>query len=289
MTDTLTMPEVNRFEIAVLSERDVGRPFFCFPHSGCEFARWFGHMLPTGDISTRGFYSQRWWLPVMIINGQGRWLALRSLLETDGLLLVVDLDSPRWRRIDVDSMPMDVLKLGKTDCRMFLYEGECIAQRHGTVAADPFSRLAVCCGHGSMDTAADCIGALADIIGCGLELTIAPYDDHRDVDTGVAATMALYMLMLCLLVGADRCCHMTIDRRDGEVVVSLAFRLCLDEICCSNGEEWVEIAACRHLADAHNVSFELRVEQGGVRCRFNPVCHEWSRLGIKIPTGLEYD
>ena len=106
---------------------------------------------------------------------------------------------------------------------------------------------------------------------------------------GVAAAMALYMLMMCLRAGADRSCRARIDRLDGEVAVSLEFELCPDEFCPPDGEEWAEITACRRLADAHNVSFAFRVEQSGVWARFCPMCREWSRMGIKLPHGLEYD
>lgn len=276
----MIMPKPNEFEIAVLSV-DGTRPIFCFPHSGEEQAEEVAHALIAHECYDRRL------IPLQITDHSSRLLALRSLLGADNIMLVLNMDSPRWRGLDLSRVSMDVLRLdmgGELD----LYEGDSLMQ-DGSSSGGLLDRLWCCAAErGSVGDAADGICALAETVGCGLELTVS-HDDSRDVACGVAAAMMLYMLMLCLRTGADRSCRVSIARRDGQVEISGEFELCPDEFCPSDGEEWAEIAACRRLADAHNLPFEYQVERGGVNVRFCPMCREWSRLGIKIPRGLEYD
>ncbi len=284
------MSEINGFELAVLSLDSAARPIFCFPPGAAESADRFAAELPTGETEYRGFYSGRWWLPLMICREEERWLALRCLLGVAGVMPVIDLDSPRRRRLCVADMPMDVVRLYDRGYDVSLYDGDSIMPLGEARPGDPFGVLAACANSsGSMDTAAECICALADIMGCGLELTCPANDAQLDVDTGTAAAIGLHILMLCLRAGADRRCRMAVERREDEAVFDVQFALCPDELLKSSGEECPEITACRRLAEAHNASFELKVVSGGVQCRFCPACREWSRLGIKHPAHLEYD
>lgn len=273
-------PKPNEFEIAVLSIDDT-RPIFCFPRSGGVQAEAIARVLVAHECYVRRL------IPLLITDHSSRLLALRSLLGIDNIMLVLNLDLPRWRELDMSRIPMDVLRLDM-DGELDLYEGDSLMQ-NGSSSGGLLGRLWCCAAEqGSVGDVADGICALAEIVGCGLELTVSP-DDSRDIASGVAAAMMLYMLMLCLRTGDDRSCRVGITRRDGEVEIGVDFELCPDEFCPSDGEEWAEIAACRRLADAHNVPFEYKVEWGGVDVRFCPMCREWSRLGIKIPRGLEYD
>lgn len=276
----MKMPKPDEFEIAVLSV-DGTRPVFCFPHSGRELAEAVARMLVAYECYDRRL------IPLLITDHSSRMLALCSLIGADNIMIVINLDSPRWRELDLGRTPMDVLRLDK-DGELEIYEGDSYLQSEEP-GGGLLGRLWCCAAErGNMGDAAECICALAEIAGCGLELTVSS-DNSRDVACDVAAAIMLYMLMLCLRTGADRGCRISIARRDGQVEISGEFKLCPDEFLPSDGEEWAEIAACRRLADAHNVPFEYQVERGGVSIRFCPMCREWSRLGIKIPRGLEYD
>lgn len=277
----MKMPKPNEFEFAVLSDDGRTSHIFCFPHSGRELAEAVARVLVAYECYDRRL------IPLLINAHSGRLLVLRTLLRADNIMILINADSPRWRGIDMHRMPMDVLRLDK-DGELDLYEGDSLMQSV-EAGGGLLGRLWCCAAErGSVGDVADGICALAEVVGCGLELTVSP-DDSRDVACGVAAAMTLYMLMLCLRVGADRSCRVSITRCDGEVEISGDFELCPDEFCPSDGEEWAEIAVCRRLADAHNIPFEYKVVRGGVSIRFCPMCREWSRLGIKIPQGLEYD
>ena len=279
------MVQDNCFEIAVLAESRGMRPIFCFPESAARRAEMLADKLPA-ELT---YYTDRYDIPLMITDGGKRWLAVRSLMATDGIMVVIDLGSPRARRLDIDDIPADILDLTERGCELLLYECERGPQSDEQWCLTPVSSLSTCATGGNIREAADCFCAMADIMGCGLELTAEYGEGQNDVDVGVAVTMALYMFMLCLRAGADRGCRMVIGYDDGQVTVSLDFELCPPDIRDDDSDEPREIAACRALAQTHNFPLELDVLQGRVRCRFSPACREWSYLGIKLPSGLEYD
>ena len=166
----MKMPKPDEFEIAVLSV-DGARPVFCFPHSGRELAEAVARMLVAHECYDRRL------IPLLITDHSSRMLVLRTLLGADNIMIVINLDSPRWRELDLSRTPMDVLRLDK-DGELDLYEGDSLMQS-GEEGGGLLGRLWCCAAErGSVGDVADGICALAEIVGCGLELTVSP-DNSR--------------------------------------------------------------------------------------------------------------
>ena len=222
--------------------------------------------------------------PLLVRNGSSCIVLLRCLMRCTGMLMVLEPEPDSIINVmseDGDMAQIDVTVFDAVTQKHLPQEGEAGAEFN----IAPYYMM-----FGAEGSVVRYAHAVAEFVGCTLA-AVGDYelvDDYStyDKDTDVIGAMLILLILLFRRTTAERLVEfeMVHDGASLRVRLHAALRQGID----INGAE--ELEECNRIARMHNMMFDYCVSDNNV-AEFE-LCAtdiEWSHLGIKTRSKLEYD